>query len=93
MSLSHRKACIPYLAWALALFGPTCIESGASGVPRASICCIGCSVGIWSPSLNGDLELVTCLGRLVLSMLLGSDEACVEGYLARIHQFTNSCFI
>jgi hypothetical protein len=93
MSLSHRKACVPYLSWVMALSGPTCMESGAGGVPRASICCIGYSVGTWSPSLDGDLEPVTCLGRLVLSMLLGSYEACIEGYLAGIHRFTNSCFV
>jgi hypothetical protein len=93
MFLSHKKACVPYLSWVLAISGLICMESGAGGVPRASICCIACSVGTWSPSLDGDLEAVTCLGRLVLSVHLGSDEACIEGYLAEIHRFTNNCFV
>ena len=43
----------------------------------------------WSPSLDGDLNPMIGVERVGLVYAWGTSEACVSGYLARIHWFMN----
>ena len=73
------ESCIPYLSWVRLPSGPSGMEAGRDGVPRAPACLVARSVGTWSPSWAGTLELVTGLGMATLVCACGIDEVCVWG--------------
>ena len=49
-------------------------------------------LGAWSPSLDGDLDPFIGVERVGLVCAWGTNEACVLGYPAVIHWFTNRRF-
>ena len=49
-------------------------------------------MGDWCPSLDGDLDPVIGVEWVGLVCAWGTNRACVSGYLARIHWFTNRYF-
>ena len=49
-------------------------------------------MGAWSPSLIGDLDLVTGVEWVGLVCTWGTNGTCVLGYLAGIHWFVNRRF-
>ena len=46
-------------------------------------------LGVWSPSLDGDLDPVIGVEWVDLVCAWGTNGACVSRYLARIHWFVN----
>ena len=46
-------------------------------------------LGAWSPSLDGDLDPLIGVEWVGLVYCWGTSEACVSGYPAGIHWFTN----
>ena len=46
----------------------------------------------WSPSLDGDMDLVIGVECVGLVCAWGTNGACVSGYPAGIHWFTNRRF-
>ena len=57
---------------------------GLSTAPSQGLRC-----GAWSPSLDRDLDPLTGVRRVGLVCAWGINGACVSGYLAGIHWFTN----
>ena len=49
-------------------------------------------MGAWSPSLDRDLDPMIGVEWVGLIYAWGTSEACVLGYLAGIHWFTNRYF-
>ena len=49
-------------------------------------------MGAWSPSLDGDLDLVIGVEWVGLVCAWGTNGACVSGYLTEIHWFVNHHF-
>ena len=75
---------VTLLSWVLALSGPTLgvgirwrsehhTETGSQVLEA------------WSPSLDGDLDPMTVVGRVGSVCAWGTSGACVLGYPARIH--------
>ena len=49
-------------------------------------------MGAWSPSLDGDLDLMTGVEWVGLVCVWGTNGTCVSGYPAEIHWFANRRF-
>ena len=49
-------------------------------------------MGAWSPSLDWDVDPLTGVERVGLVCTWGTNRACVSGYPAGIHWFTNRRF-
>jgi hypothetical protein len=68
---------VTLLLWVLALFGPTVMMDywvgGLSTALRPGLKCWGA----WSPSLDGDLNLLTGVKRVGLACAWGTIKTCV----------------
>ena len=67
------------------------MEAGKGG-GLSTILRPGLKCGVWSLSLDGDLDLVTGVEWVGLVCAWGTNGACVSWYLARIHWLANHRF-
>ena len=67
------------------------MEAGKGG-GLSTILRPGMKCGVWSPSLNGDLDPVIGVEWVGLVCAWGTNGTCVSGYPAVIHWFANRRF-
>ena len=82
---------VTLLSWVLALFGPT-FRVGIRWRSKHHTETGSQVLGAWIPSLDGHLDTLIGVKCVGLVCAWGTSEACVSGYPAGIHWFTNRRF-
>ena len=75
---------VTLLSWVPALSGPT-LRVGIRGRSKHHTKTGSQVLGAWSPSLDGDLDPLTGVGRVSSVCAWGTNGACVSRYPAMIH--------